>query len=148
TLNEFINSSFLNYLHPDDQLLGKTLFEALLAVLIIKMPAFRFISKSGAWRLVESSISIQLQLQNINGFIVNIRDVTDIQETDVYSLQNQAFYQSLFYNHPDAVFALTPDGIFSHSNASASKITGYASGQLIGCHFSQIVPARQLDKLV
>ena len=48
-------------------------------------------------------------------------------------------YSSLFHNHPDAVFSVNLEGIFTSSNEACQKLLGLQSYELAGRHFLQIV---------
>lgn len=53
--------------------------------------------------------------------------------------QSEQHYRSLFTHHPDAVFSLNGEGQFVTANESCSTITGYASTEIIGQHFTQFI---------
>lgn len=52
---------------------------------------------------------------------------------------NEQRYRSLFHNHPDAVFSIDLNGIFTSANHACRNLLGYGNEELAGKHFLSIV---------
>jgi PAS domain S-box-containing protein len=54
-------------------------------------------------------------------------------------------YRSLFDYHPDAVFALSPDGRFVATNGASSDLTGYSHLAMRSMHFTDLIAEEDLQ---
>jgi PAS domain S-box-containing protein len=76
--NEYVSSSSFSYLHPEDEAAAKNLFSD-----ILQTPGVPFLStyrskhKQGHWVWMEAVAINLLDDPNINGILINARDVTD-----------------------------------------------------------------------
>ena len=55
-------------------------------------------------------------------------------------LVSEQRYRSLFSQHPDGVFEVGLDGCFLDCNKAAETVVGYDREQLIGAHYSKVLP--------
>lgn len=56
-------------------------------------------------------------------------------------LASEQRYRSLFSQHPDGVFEVDLNGHFLDCNKAAETVVGYGREQLIGAHYSKVLPA-------
>jgi diguanylate cyclase (GGDEF)-like protein/PAS domain S-box-containing protein len=61
--------------------------------------------------------------------------------------ESEQRYRSLFTYHPDAVFSLDLEGVFTSANTSCSQLTGLAHEALVGTHYSMLVPAEERERI-
>lgn len=75
---EFVGTSILNYIHPDDRgFIAHALF-SLSRNPDVPLPfEVRFLAKDGTWAWLEGIATNHLKEEVIKGYIVNFRDVTD-----------------------------------------------------------------------
>lgn len=75
---EFVGTSMLNYIHPDDHGLIAHSLHSLVDKPEAPLPfEVRFRAKDGAWVWLEGAATNHLQEDVIRGYIANFRDVTD-----------------------------------------------------------------------
>jgi PAS domain S-box-containing protein len=54
-------------------------------------------------------------------------------------------YRSLFEYHPDAVFSLDLEGLFTSANPSSEQLSGYTEDELLGMSFTALLPPEELE---
>jgi len=64
----------------------------------------------------------------MEGLAVQFRDVTETRQA---LLQSQEAYRSLFEHHPDAVCAVTKDGIIRSVNPAMLRLYGYSADEIL-----------------
>ncbi|WP_299236769.1 EAL domain-containing protein [uncultured Halomonas sp.] len=52
------------------------------------------------------------------------------------------WHHSLFTNHPDGVYKFGLDGRVKRANAALERLTGFTEEALLGCHFTELLGAR------
>ncbi|TPE45306.1 PAS domain-containing sensor histidine kinase [Pontibacter mangrovi] len=136
---EMVGRSAFEYVHAED--IGFTTLALADAVTKASalLPPFRFRAKSGEWRWIEASITNKTDVDQIKGFVTNSRDVTDYVMEEKLKDRSQAHYESLFYNHPDAVFELNAEGVFVRVNKTVSQVLQYPDEEILGSHFQKFV---------
>ncbi|MBA3302424.1 MAG: PAS domain S-box protein, partial [Acidimicrobiia bacterium] len=92
---ELVGRNAFDLIHPDDRTATWAAFEAALADSTY-MPTveFRFRHADGSWRWMESTGTNLLADPDVDGFVVNSRDVTERKALEA-RLTHQAFYDSL-----------------------------------------------------
>lgn len=68
--------------------------------------------------------------EEITGYSVILRDITDQKQTEKQLEESNQRYRSLFEHHPDLVFSRLLDGTFE-SNSSFEKILGYQVEEIL-----------------
>ncbi|WP_347158813.1 PAS domain-containing sensor histidine kinase [Pontibacter chitinilyticus] len=135
SIEELTGRSAFDFIHPEDFCAASTALAAIAQHQQVRLAPFRFRNKAGAWRWIDCSISNMLENEAVKGFVTNSRDITETVEAEYQKEQQQAFYESLFFEHPDAVFTLNNQGIFQQINRHVAKITGISENETIGTHF-------------
>lgn len=72
--------------------------------------------------------------------LVALAIVRDRDSQEFHSLS--VWHHSLFTNHPDVVCKFGLDGRLQEANPALERITGYSEEQLLGCHFTDLLEAR------
>ncbi|WP_078552363.1 PAS domain-containing sensor histidine kinase [Bacillus alkalicellulosilyticus] len=72
----------------------------------------------------------------------------DITESRQLAMTKDQYYQSLFSNHPDAVFLLELNGTFSNANDSIKALTGYTREELLNKSFVPLIVKEDLDNTI
>jgi PAS domain S-box-containing protein len=136
---ELLGKLVLEYLHNDDIQAIKNSILLLKTYKTVEAPLFRFRTKSGNWKWLEAVITNSLDNENVNGYVIDARDVTLKQVVRKNLEKSHSFYSSFHKNHPDAVFTLSPDGLFEQANSKICHLLSYNKVDVIGEHFSKFV---------
>jgi two-component system cell cycle sensor histidine kinase/response regulator CckA len=62
--------------------------------------------------------------------------------------ESEQRYRSLFELHPDAVFALDPEGRFTRVNPASQRVAGYRPEELVGQPFAPLLVPEELESAV
>lgn len=101
-------------------------------------------SKDGSVRILESSgIPVFDKKNNIKGYRGIDRDISEKQKT-YEDLKN---YKTLVENSQDIMLILNPDGTRRFVSSSIKDITGYKPDELVGRHFTDIIPQQEVKRL-
>ncbi|MFC5271095.1 PAS domain S-box protein [Adhaeribacter terreus] len=136
---EFIGKNALEFVHPEDvavaaEALGEMQFRQ-----SIHLPPFRFRDKNGRWRWLDCVIKDMTADPNIKGIVSNARDITKRVEAEQQLAMHEAYYSSLFKNHPDGAFALNPQGIIETANFGLEPVLGLPLNEIIGHPYTDFV---------
>ncbi|GAB3195308.1 PAS domain S-box-containing protein [Pontibacter aydingkolensis] len=141
---EMVGNCAFGYIHEEDRDATAGALNNALGEKLASLPYFRFRHKTGEWRWMDCTVSNMVDNPFIRGYVTNTRDITEKVEEERRKLRAQAHYESMFYNHPDAVFELHSDGCFTKVNSSVSQVLGYEDSQILGVHFSRFVHEQYL----
>jgi len=111
-----------------------------------KILDFGFIRKNGVNRISESSVSpIRDSTGKIIGFRGIVRDVTERIEMEKALSEERKRYQMLIDNLEEGLTVEDPVGIIIFANPKTLETLGYTEEELIGKHWSFIVPEEELE---
>lgn len=136
---ELLGKTALEYIHNDDLADMKAAFALLNSRPEVEVPLFRFRTKDGSWRWMEAVITNAMADEVVNGYVIDARDITVKKEAQTNLEKSNNFYNSLFQSHPDAVFTLSPGGVFEQVNSNICRILSYNRTEIIGEHFSRFI---------
>lgn len=136
---ELLGKSALEYIHNEDLPGMKAAFALLNSQSEVEVPVFRFRTKDGNWRWMEAVITNVMDDELVNGYVIDARDITLKKEAQTSLEKSHNFYSSLFQTHPDAVFTLTPGGVFEQVNSNTCRILSYSKAEIVGEHFSRFI---------
>ncbi len=138
---ELIGKIAMEYVHNDDLQAMRAALELLKKIGEAELPLFRFRTKKGDWRWMEATLTNRMDDEHINGYVIEARDITEKKNAQTNLEKSHNFYNSMLFRHPDAVFILTPEGIFEQVNTNICHILSYNKSEMIGEHFSKFIAA-------
>jgi len=101
-------------------------------------------NKVGSVRILESSgIPVFDKENNIKGYRGIDRDISEKQKT----CEDLKKYKTLVENSQDIMLILNPDGTRRFVSSSIKDVTGYKPNELVGRHFTDIIPQQEVKKL-
>ncbi|MFX0123689.1 MAG: PAS domain S-box protein [Candidatus Hodarchaeota archaeon] len=107
---------------------------------------FGFIRKDGINRFSEASISpIRTPVGEIVGFRGIVRDVTERIEMEKALGEEREKYQTLIEKLEEGLTVEDPDGFITFVNPKTLETLGYTEEEIIGKHWSFIVPENDLE---
>jgi len=62
-------------------------------------------------------------------------------------IEHNAHRHSFVANAADAIFTVSPEGLFTEANAEAVRLTGYARKDILGMHYSRLAAAEYIEPL-
>jgi two-component system, sporulation sensor kinase E len=74
------------------------------------------------------------------GLVIMGRDITERTEVEQLLEESKQQYKSLFEYSPDIVYMFDLEGVITNVNAQFEVITGYTQLEIIGKHFTYILP--------
>jgi len=94
--------------------------------------AFRVRHKDGSERFLEGVGSNFLDHPSVNGFVMNVRDVTERRQTEEKLRESEKRLADIVDFLPDATFAIDREGRIIAWNRAIEGLTGKAAGDMIG----------------
>jgi PAS domain S-box-containing protein len=119
--------------HPDD--LNIVMNEFKNAVIIPGYSAsviFRMKNNKGEYRFFESRVNSQLNNPNVNGIIVNTRDITESEKSKHIIKETMNYLDNIIKNTNEIIFTINKDFKINLWNNKAVKITGYKNKNVMG----------------
>ncbi|ALJ00148.1 PAS domain S-box protein [Rufibacter tibetensis] len=136
---ELTGANAFDFIHPEDIPHVLVNFDQVLLGDIVQTKPFRFVSKTGEWRWIETKGVNCFHNPAISGIIINSRDITHRLEAQFQLEQSEKLYKALFENNPDSVFSLNKNGVFTSVNAATVACSGYSEEQLLQMNFVQLL---------
>lgn len=165
----FVNQAGLKVLNTNESVFGKTFDEVLekeeaeflkhqyLKVCNSnKVVTFedQLLLPTGKVRINETVLTPFIDDDNNIYIIAVVRDITEktrqlteLQQSRKQLEENDQLLASLLDQNEDAIFMFDTEGYFLEVNGASEKITGFGNGELIGTHFSQSMPKREVVKI-
>ncbi|GGK84959.1 hypothetical protein GCM10011405_36000 [Rufibacter glacialis] len=137
---DLLGYNAFDLIHPEDVLRVLKDLERVVAGPAVQTQPFRFKSKEGQWKWMETKGVNCFQNPAINGIIINSRDVTERVEDHFKLERSEKLYRSLFENNPDSIYSLDKEGYFTSVNAATVACSGYTEEQLLQMHFGELLP--------
>jgi PAS domain S-box-containing protein len=135
----------MNYRHYMDEETAKIVYQTYNTVYRTGEPTkifdFGVIRKNGSWRVSEASVSpIHNSEGEIVGFRGIVRDVTDRIEMEKALGEERVKYQMLIDQLEEGLTVEDTEGFITYANPKALETLGYTEEELLGKHWSFIVP--------
>lgn len=153
--SELLNQNIKDFIHPEDQ----ERFQATIK-LVLEEPEqtpileLRLIDNEGRYRILQSVFNNQLDDEQLQGFVINSRDVTDIRKTEEALALSEERYSTLTERLPDGFFKTSPDGELANINPAFVKMLGYSNKEELlsreiesGIFFSQEERTKILERM-
>ncbi|MFX0115173.1 MAG: PAS domain S-box protein [Candidatus Hodarchaeota archaeon] len=142
-----------NYREGTDRVTAKKVYEAFNNVYLTGLPVKAFgweiIRKDGIQRFVETSISRIIGPEGEPmGFRGIMRDVTDRKHADEALRESEQRHRELLEKMLEGVVVEDQDGCFTFANPRALEMLGYLEEELIGEHWSILVPKTEKGRVV
>ncbi len=141
---ELLGRSFWELLHPDDHVAAKSALDKLLQTPGGTLTGqFRFRQKDGTWRWIESTGKNLLNDPEIQAIVVTHHDVTLRKQHESEIARLETFNREMIQSMTEGIAAEDRAGNFTFVNPAAAALLGYTPDELIGKHWTSIVPPDQ-----
>ena len=142
---EIIGHDVRTYIHEEDIPIFEAALHTACSRGTTETYTYRARTCSGQWRWITSDLINLLDLPAVQGFILRSKDVTDNIEAGAKIKEKEAFYESLFHNHPDSVTLLNSEGIIEEANQSTFRIFGYTKEEILNRNFEAFVNPESVE---
>lgn len=137
--NERTGKNVFDFVHQDDKNFVIKKFEkAILNNEKFETFEFRILKEDGSWIWLESTGQNFLNNPQINGIIVNSRDITKRKKFEEALIESEQTISMLFEKIPLAIFNHDLDGKLLNVNDIAAQYTGYSKEELLNMSVSDI----------
>lgn len=146
--DELIDNKSVSYnsiIHPEDRKMVWDLIQEAVSKNVPYVIEYRIkcksLSEKWVWEKGVPVFSKEGKLQAIEGFIT---DITERKKTEDLTTR----LASIFQNSNDAIFIKSQEGRIISWNPAAERIYGYAKEDVLGKHFSILIPTEIQDEVV
>jgi PAS domain S-box-containing protein len=106
---------------------------------------YRVRHKEGHWRYHEAIATSLLEDPNVQGIVVNSRDVSDRIQAELAQRQSEQSFKALFEQAAISMAQITLDGHYIRVNPAFCVLVGYPAEALIGEHYAKVTHPDDLD---
>lgn len=104
---------------------------------------YRFRHADGSWRCMESVGTYLLHDPNIEGVVINARDVTDRKRVEAELAESEARYRAVVEDQTELICRFSADLELTFVNGAYCRYFGKSAGELIGRNFLSFVPPEE-----
>lgn len=136
-----IGTSAIDLLHPDDQPAARDRMAEATEGAALGEPVVRRIRHAdGRWRSCETVSTNLLADPDVGGVVVVLRDVTARLAAESEAASAAELTRTILDTTTALVVSTTADGRLLSLNRAAERLTGYATNEVVGDHYSRFVP--------
>lgn len=132
-------------IHPEDQ---PIVLEAFRKILINGEGGvqYRHRCKKGGWVYLEARGKNQLDNPDIQGIIVNVRDITENKRVEEDLKKSTTLYHDLVETSQDLIWQCDAAGRYIYLNPAWEKVFGYSVSEMMGKFFSDFQSVEQAKR--
>ncbi|MBI5814453.1 MAG: PAS domain S-box protein [Nitrospinae bacterium] len=142
--DEWIGKSFEPLVHPDDIAKSKENFNRAVTEKHPPPNTLRIKKKTGDYVTLEFKGALVTEHKWGKEIFGVARDVTRREAIMAELRESEEKYRSLINNASDLIYTVDMTGNFTSGNEACLALTGYKFEELVGTHFSKVVPAEYL----
>ncbi len=144
---ELIGTSAATLIHPEDaELYAGAMRLATSTPGPSPNYSMRLLAKDGSLRVFEGIANMQLDNPDIDGVVLNLRDVTERERMEGTIENSAARFRALIENSHELMLVLSPDLKVRYASPSCSRDLGYTMEALQGVNFEELVHGTDLDR--
>ncbi len=139
SLADDIGQDTWHRIHPDDRPRVEDGFRAVVAARPAPLRAeFRVLHADGGWRWVEATAQDWSDIPNLNGVVVNYRDITDRVATEAALRSSEARVRAAFDDAAIGMAIVSLDGVYLRVNRALAAMLGYQPDDLVGMTWREV----------
>ena len=101
--------------------------------------------KDGTWRTVEATSSNLLQDPSVEGIVVNLRDITERQQSEIALKESEKRYRLLAENASDVIWIMNMDLKFTYVSPSVVGLRGYTPEETMAQTMKELLTPLSFD---
>ncbi len=117
--------------HPRDRRATEEALERLAQEGDVQSATFRLRTARG-WRWLEAVGANRLDDPDVEGLVLNVRDVTERVEAETRLRESEAYYRALFDKSMEGVVLIESDRRVRMASGAALRLLGYAPDEIVG----------------
>jgi len=140
--------------HPDDlELVLSELGKIIADPSYIPTIKYRYLTKAGGWKWVESTFTNLLANPDVEAIVINFRDITEQKHAEEALVESERNYRQVVNAMHETLSVISPDGTFLFVNEKAAKnlIGGFNDDVIIEKNIRDFLPldqaVKQIEKL-
>ncbi|GAC1381152.1 MAG: hypothetical protein NVSMB45_05510 [Ginsengibacter sp.] len=137
-----VGKSAFDFIHPEDYSRLSSVLSIMDSEKYLDVPPFRFKRADGKWRWIESNVTNMINDPDIQGIVVNSRDITEKKIADD-ELRKLSLVAKETIN---GVIISDTDSKIVWVNDAFTKISGYKLDEIIGLESSSFLLGPETDK--
>jgi PAS domain S-box-containing protein len=146
---DLIGKSALDYVHPDDLPAVAAALKPSSSVMETETLELRLQHKNGDWRYLETVARDMSSHPEIDGVILNSRDITEKKLAQEAQRISDMLYRTIFENTGTAIMIIEENGKISLANKKAEWLTGYCVEELSALpHWSKLATPKSLETII
>ncbi|HLH99919.1 MAG TPA: diguanylate cyclase [Acidimicrobiales bacterium] len=134
---EYLGRSMLDYLHPDDAMLGISSMETIRTKTVGTPIEVRLTAPPPHWRWFEVIGRNCLDVPGINGIVLGARDLTERRMWEI-SANDVARFQQILHHAAAIVLSLDAEGTITGVNGALTRTLGVDPSIAIGRHLGDL----------
>ena len=130
---ELLGTNPLDYVHPEDLASATSLMEQIFQSGEMVQTTVRVRNHDGDWRHIEVIVRDLRKIEDIDGFVLNYRDVTEQVEVENRLDLYRERFEKAFRSSPDSItITAVTDGEVIEVNEGFEQISGYKRDDVVG----------------
>ena len=109
---------------------------------------YRSRHKDGSWRIIEAVGKNLLEEPDVEGIVVNLRDITGYRRIEQVLRESEERYRHLIENLNDVVYTVDKQGVLTYMSPVIERASGYKAEELVGQAFTRFVYPDDLPGLL
>ena len=146
SLEELTKLKYIDLVVPEYKLIVKrNYFKQYINRIALSTTDYPFRTKSGEIRWFNQNASLIIENDNVIGFYVIARDVTELRSMEAALKESEEKYRLIVENIGEGFGFVNAEEQFLLANKSAEQIFGVGSGELVGKNLNQFVSKDQFS---
>jgi len=144
--NEKGTESISDYVHPEDLIpMRERLTRLVESEGASSQDEVRVRHRNGDWRVVEATSTNLLGDPSVEGIVINLRDITDRQQSDMALKESEKRYRLLAENASDVIWIMNMDLRFTYVSPSVVGLCGYTPEETMAQTLKEMLTPLSLD---
>ncbi len=138
--------SIAEYVHPDDAVAMRERHTRLMeSEGASSQDEVRVKHKDGTWRTVEATSTNLLHDLSVEGIVVDLRDITERQQSETAIKESEKRYRLLAENASDVIWVMNMDLKFTYVSPSVVGLRGYTPEETMAQTLKDLLTSQSLD---
>ena len=136
----YLGKNAFEFIHPDDIPALQAQLITVNQNYITKLKPYRFLHANGQFCWLETIVTNTIDDLEVDGLIVNSKDVTDWKEAEDELQKNNKRFDNLIENTKDGYFTLSRDWCFTSLNSTIRNMAGLPQGFVVNANLWDVFP--------